>query len=214
MNMTWRAVHAAFGRKPVSDRLASTGQSRWSTAVTDAAPAASTGQSRWSTAVTDAAPAHRSWPEADAYDRLPTAMLFEDPTWVLCKTRRGSTQPAPLFLRSDNGPEFVSVAVLEWLPHAGIGTALIEGQALAERQRRELQWQAARRVPERRVVPIACRNQGRHRNLAPSLQRRSTPQQLELLDAAGVQAAASPSPQPSRLPGMVGPNYQGQVSSP
>ena len=33
---------------------------------------------------------------------------------------------APLFLRLDNGPEFVSLEVLEWLAHAGIGTALID----------------------------------------------------------------------------------------
>ncbi len=33
---------------------------------------------------------------------------------------------APLFLRSDNGPEFVSRAILEWITQAGIGTALID----------------------------------------------------------------------------------------
>jgi putative transposase len=32
----------------------------------------------------------------------------------------------PLFLRSDNGPEFVSRAILEWIAQAGIGTALID----------------------------------------------------------------------------------------
>jgi hypothetical protein len=31
---------------------------------------------------------------------------------------------APLFLRSDNGPEFVSHAILEWITNAGIGTSL------------------------------------------------------------------------------------------
>lgn len=31
-----------------------------------------------------------------------------------------SQHGAPLFLRLDNGPEFVSLAVLEWLAHAGI----------------------------------------------------------------------------------------------
>ena len=41
-------------------------------------------------------------------------------------TRLVSQHGAPLFLRSDNGPEFVSLAVLEWLAHAGIGTALID----------------------------------------------------------------------------------------
>jgi putative transposase len=35
-----------------------------------------------------------------------------------------SLRGAPLFLRSDNGPEFVSQAILEWISHAGIATAL------------------------------------------------------------------------------------------
>lgn len=37
-----------------------------------------------------------------------------------------SSQGAPLFLRSDNGPEFVSRAILQWIADAGIGTALID----------------------------------------------------------------------------------------
>ncbi len=35
-----------------------------------------------------------------------------------------SIHGAPLFLRSDNGPEFVSHAILEWMANAGIGTSL------------------------------------------------------------------------------------------
>jgi putative transposase len=41
-------------------------------------------------------------------------------------TRLVSTHGAPLFLRSDNGPEFVSRAILEWIATSGIGTALID----------------------------------------------------------------------------------------
>lgn len=41
-------------------------------------------------------------------------------------SRLVSTHGAPLFLRSDNGPEFVSRAILEWIADAGIGTALID----------------------------------------------------------------------------------------
>jgi putative transposase len=41
-------------------------------------------------------------------------------------SRLTSTHGAPLFLRSDNGPEFVSRAILEWIAEAGIGTALID----------------------------------------------------------------------------------------
>ena len=36
------------------------------------------------------------------------------------------TSPPPLFLRSDNGPEFVSHAILEWIADSGIATALID----------------------------------------------------------------------------------------
>ncbi len=35
-----------------------------------------------------------------------------------------SLHGAPLFLRSDNGPEFVSLAILEWISQSGIATAL------------------------------------------------------------------------------------------
>jgi putative transposase len=37
-----------------------------------------------------------------------------------------SAHGAPAFLRSDNGPEFVSEAILEWLAEAKIDTALID----------------------------------------------------------------------------------------
>ena len=41
-------------------------------------------------------------------------------------TRLISERGAPRFLRSDNGPEFVSKAILEWLEIAGVETALID----------------------------------------------------------------------------------------
>jgi putative transposase len=41
-------------------------------------------------------------------------------------SRLVSTRGAPTFLRSDNGPEFVSKALLSWIVAQGIGTALIE----------------------------------------------------------------------------------------
>jgi putative transposase len=41
-------------------------------------------------------------------------------------TRLISAHGAPAFLRSDNGPEFVSKAILEWLAAAKIDTALID----------------------------------------------------------------------------------------
>lgn len=39
-------------------------------------------------------------------------------------SRLVSLHGAPLFMRSDNGPEFVSHAILEWIAHAGIATVL------------------------------------------------------------------------------------------
>ncbi len=41
-------------------------------------------------------------------------------------TRLISEHGAPKFLRSDNGPEFVSKAILQWLDSAGVQTALID----------------------------------------------------------------------------------------
>jgi putative transposase len=41
-------------------------------------------------------------------------------------SRLVSIRGAPMFLRSDNGPEFVSKALLSWIVAQGIGTALIE----------------------------------------------------------------------------------------
>ena len=41
-------------------------------------------------------------------------------------SRLVSVHGAPLFLRSDNGPEFVSRAILEWISQGGLGTALID----------------------------------------------------------------------------------------
>ena len=41
-------------------------------------------------------------------------------------SRLVSARGAPSFLRHDNGPEFVSEALLSWIVARGIGTALIE----------------------------------------------------------------------------------------
>ena len=108
-------------------------------------------------------------------------------------TRLISVHGAPAYLRSDNGPEFVSNAILEWLTDAGIETAHHRPrQALAERHQRELQRQVPRRVPERGVVPHPPRGPGHHRGLAPALQRRAAALQPRLLDPARIQAAPSP----------------------
>lgn len=41
-------------------------------------------------------------------------------------SRLVSLHGAPLFMRSDNGPEFVSLAILEWIANSGIATVLNE----------------------------------------------------------------------------------------
>ena len=86
-------------------------------------------------------------------------------------SRLVSARGAPSFLRSDNGPEFVSKALLSWIVAQGIGTALIEPASLGRCCRRELQRQVPRRVPEPRMVSFACGGEGDHRDLAAPLQR-------------------------------------------
>jgi len=47
-------------------------------------------------------------------------------------------------------------AILEWLAHAGIGTALIDpGKPWQNANDESFNGNAPRRMPERRVVPIA-----------------------------------------------------------
>jgi hypothetical protein len=51
---------------------------------------------------------------------------------------------APTFLRSDNGPEFVSKALLSWIVAQGVGTALIEpGKPWQKGRHGEIQRQAS-----------------------------------------------------------------------
>ena len=98
--------------------------------------------------------------------------------------RLESLRGAPRYLRSDNGPEFVSSAILRWLAEAGIDTAFIDpGKTLAERHRGELQRQVSRRVPQPGVVSQSHRGQGRHRDLAQALQQRSASLQPRRLDS-------------------------------
>jgi hypothetical protein len=84
-----------------------------------------------------------------------------------------SKHGTPRYLRSDNGPEFVSRAILEWLQAQDIVTALIDPSTVAKRHRRIVQWQAARRMSERELVRNAWRRQDDDRGLAPRVQRES-----------------------------------------
>ena len=51
---------------------------------------------------------------------------IRSPRVIEVLSRLVSARGAPKFLRSDNGPEFVSKALLTWIVAQGIGTALIE----------------------------------------------------------------------------------------
>ncbi len=51
---------------------------------------------------------------------------LRSPRVIELLSRLVSARGAPAFLRSDNGPEFVSRAMLRWIVEQGIGTALIE----------------------------------------------------------------------------------------
>lgn len=51
---------------------------------------------------------------------------IRSPRVIEVLSRLVSARGAPRFLRSDNGPEFVSKALLSWIVAQGIGTALIE----------------------------------------------------------------------------------------
>jgi putative transposase len=51
---------------------------------------------------------------------------IRSPRVIEVLSRLVSERGAPLFLRSDNGSEFVSKALLSWIVQQGIGTALIE----------------------------------------------------------------------------------------
>ena len=51
---------------------------------------------------------------------------IRSPRVIEVLSRLVSARGAPAFLRSDNGPEFVSKALLSWIVAQGIGTALIE----------------------------------------------------------------------------------------
>ena len=89
-------------------------------------------------------------------------------------SRLVSERGAPLYLRSDNGPEFVLRALQKWIADQGIETALIDPKlrvrALAEWRTGELQRQVPRRVPEHGVVPVSRGGQGRDRGLVQALQ--------------------------------------------
>ena len=88
-------------------------------------------------------------------------------------SRLVSERGAPLYLRSDNGPEFVSRALAEVDRRPGHRHRIDRsGQTLAEWRDGELQRQVPRRVPEPRMVPVTDRGEGADRSVAASTSTR------------------------------------------
>ena len=97
---------------------------------------------------------------------------IRSPRVIEVLSRLVSERGAPLYLRSDNGPEFVVARAAEVDRRSGHRHGIDRSrQALAEWRDGELQRQVPRRVPEPGVVPLAGRGEGRDRELAPALQR-------------------------------------------
>lgn len=79
---------------------------------------------------------------------------------------------APVMIVCDNGPEFTSKALDAWAYQRGVKLPLHPTrQARRECLRRELQRQAAQRVPQRELVPQSRRHEANHRGVASRLQR-------------------------------------------
>ncbi len=124
-------------------------------------------------------------------------------------TRLMSERGAPAFIGSDNGPEFVSLAILKWVTENRIDTVQIDpGKP----------WQNGTNESLNGRLRDECLNaewfphppQGAHpvRGLAAALQRRPAALQPELLDPNRIQLAASSSvrnPKPGRPPGISDP---------
>jgi hypothetical protein len=88
-------------------------------------------------------------------------------------SRLVSERGAPMFIRSDNGPEFVSRAILKWVTDEGIATALIDpGKPWQNGVNESFNEQIPGRVPEHGMVPQSGRGKGGHRLVARTLQHR------------------------------------------
>jgi transposase InsO family protein len=94
-----------------------------------------------------------------------------------------SERGAPQHLRSDNGTEFVSKAILEWLSASNIGTAFNDPGKPWQNGRRELQRQVPGRVLEPGMVSQPSEGTGGDRTMAAPLQQREAALESALLDA-------------------------------
>ena len=104
-------------------------------------------------------------------------------------SRLVSERGAPHYLRSDNGPEFVSHALLAWIASQGISTALIEPGKPWQNGVTE-SFNGKFRDDERRVVPEQSRGEGSYRAVASPLQRSAPTLEPRLSDTGGVRRNA------------------------
>jgi transposase InsO family protein len=101
-----------------------------------------------------------------------------------------SMHGALCYLRSDNGPQFVSCAILKWAADNGMDMALSDpGKPLAERRGRKLQRQVPRRMPEFGMVQQSPGGESDDRTVAAPLQCHPSTFEPGLPDAQRVQAA-------------------------
>ncbi len=98
----------------------------------------------------------------------------------------------PGHIRSDNGPEFVAKAVRDWIATTGAKTAYIEPGTLGERLFRELQSRLRDELLNGEIFYSVAGGEDHHRELAPSLQRRSAAclSRLQTTSTRGLRACA------------------------
>ena len=99
---------------------------------------------------------------------------------VACLERITADRGAPVYLRFDNGPEFIAYAVADWCRFNGAGTLFIDPGPLAERLDRVVQRPAAGRAPERPALRHPARGPGADRGLEDRLQHQPTTQRTRL----------------------------------
>ena len=89
----------------------------------------------------------------------------------------------PVFIRSDNGPEFIARDLAAWLLAQGVQTKHVEpGRPVAERLRRELSRTLPGRMPQHGTLPLATSSSDRCEGMAAFLQSQTSAFQPRLFD--------------------------------
>ena len=103
-----------------------------------------------------------------------------------------STRGAPRHLRSDNGPEFISTAVLRWVTEEGIETAHIApGKPWQNGTNESFNGKFRDECLSMEWFRNTHGGRRRHRDLATALQRRPSPFESRLFDTERVQEKVS-----------------------